>query len=146
MADKSPEQITIETLNKENATLKKDLLEAQTLRNQYAAKLDELKPQHAALQTENAALKAENTSLGEDLDKAESLINEQTKKLANAEAAKDENSPLVVTHEDVQYRVLAKQVKIGNKVVKADELAASPELLAQLIASGSGLLQEIEAK
>ncbi|MDO7853163.1 hypothetical protein [Hymenobacter convexus] len=52
----------------------------------------------------------------------------------------------VVTHEGQHYQVLAGQFTTAEgKLVKHDELQGNPELVKQLLADESGLLQLLEA-
>ncbi|MCA8831954.1 hypothetical protein [Hymenobacter pini] len=91
----------------------------------------------ARLRSENAKLKEENAT-------ATATLEEMGEQLANAEAAAPEQ--VVVKHENAQYRVLAQKFQHKGQEVKAADLKKNKELVAELIKSGSGLLQKIEAK
>ncbi|WP_022821898.1 hypothetical protein [Hymenobacter norwichensis] len=91
----------------------------------------------ARLEAENAKLKQENTEAGE-------AIGELNEKLANAEAVAPEK--VIVTHEKVQYQVLAPKFQHKGQVIEAKDLQGNKEVLAELVKAESGLLAKVEAK
>ncbi|GAA3953954.1 hypothetical protein [Hymenobacter algoricola] len=93
------------------------------------------------LKAQNATLTAENKQLKADAKASEGIIAGQAKKLANIEAAQGEDAPIVVTHEDNQYRVLGKQFNIKGAIVKASELGENEEAVKHLVVTQSDLLQ-----
>jgi hypothetical protein len=88
-------------------------------------------------------LERENAQLQEEKTTAEEAVVELNEKLANAEAVAPEQ--VVVTHEKVKYRVLAPQFQHNGQLIKAQDLQANKEVLAELIKAESGLLLKLEA-
>ncbi|HEX8348338.1 MAG TPA: hypothetical protein VF598_00120, partial [Hymenobacter sp.] len=144
--DKSPEQITIDTLTKENKSLKDTVKVLEGVRDTLIKERDGLVVKNQEQAGTITELQNENKSLSEDLDNAEVLINEQTEKLANAVVANGPNAPVIVSHDGKKYRVLGKKINVDGQSVLVADLVNNKELVAKLVESGSGLLREIEAK
>ena len=53
--------------------------------------------------------------------------------------------PVIVTHENVSYRVLAPKFQHNGLDVDAHTLRQNPDLVRELVESGSGLLVKVEA-
>lgn len=91
-----------------------------------------------------ARLTAELEAKQRLVDDQNTIITEQSEVIANAEAAQTQAEVIIVSYEQKQYRVLAKQFNINGKVVKAAELAQDKESLKYLVEKKSGLLQLVE--
>lgn len=94
------------------------------------------------LEQKVARLEAENAQLQNDKTTAEEAVVELNEKLANAEAVAPKQ--VVVTHEKVKYRVLAQQFQHKGQLIKAKDLQANKEVLAELVKAESGLLLKLE--
>ena len=69
----------------------------------------------------------------------DAIINGQAEKLEAAEAATDGRP--VITHQGKHYRVLAPEFDLNGETVKATDLKDNKEVVEQLLAKKSGILQ-----
>ena len=135
-----------------SAALEKQLAEAIAQIEGLKTENGQLKAQAISLTTDrdtlaqaNKELAAEIDEKAEELAQAEALIEEQSDKLAAAEVSQAEG-PVIVTHDKVQYRVLAPKFSHHGLDVDAHTLRNNPDLVRQLVEDASGLLQKVEAK
>lgn len=121
----APQELTPAQLKKQNDQLTRQLA---TLTEKY----EKLKGEHVELKTAHAERASE-------LKQAEAIIDEQTQKLAVADAKGGD--AVIVTHERKQYRVIGKQLNVEGHVHTAESLTKNPDVVAQLVRSESGFLQ-----
>lgn len=81
--------------------------------------------------------------LKQELEEANGIIAEQTEKLAESELRTAGTLP-VVTYDKEQYQVTAAKFNFKGTDYAAEALSSSPDLVKELITSGSGLLVKIE--
>lgn len=123
-------QKQLDTAQRENAQLKEQL----------AAK----KADNETLATANQQLTGELAEKADELAKAEELLERQNAQLKAAEVGQA-LGPVVVTHANESYRVLAPKFQHHGLDVDAHTLRQNPDLVRELIESGSGLLVKVEA-
>lgn len=121
----APQELTPTQLKKQNDQL-----------NRQLANLTE---KHEKLKGEHQELKAAHTERASELKQAEAIIEEQTQKLAVADAKGGD--AVIVSHEKKQYRVIGKQVNVDGHVHTAESLTKNPDVVAQLVRTESGFLQ-----
>ena len=121
----APQELTPAQLKKQNDQL-----------NRQLASLTE---KHEKLKGEHQELKAAHTERASELKQAEAIIEEQTQKLAVADAKGGD--AVIVSHEKKQYRVIGKQLNVDGHVHTAESLTKNPDVVAQLVRSESGFLQ-----
>lgn len=121
----APQELTTAQLKKQNEQLTRQLTSLTTAHEKLKGTHEELKSAHK-----------EKTS---ELKQAEAIIDEQTQKLAVADAKGGD--AVIVTHERKQYRVIGKQLNVEGHVHTAESLTKNPDVVAQLVRSESGFLQ-----
>ena len=121
----APQELTPAQLKKQN--------------DQLSRQLAALIEKHEKLKGEHQELKTSHTERASELKQAEAIIEEQTQKLAVADAKGGD--AVIVTHEKKQYRVIGKQLNVEGHVHTAESLTKNPDVVAQLVRSESGFLQ-----
>lgn len=130
-------QKQVDALTSENAGLK-------TENGQLKGQVISLTGDRDTLATANKSLATELEEKTEELAQAETLIEEQSGRLAAAEVGQAEG-PVIVSHEKAQYRVLAPKFSHKGLDVDAHTLRQNPDLVRELVEANSGLLQKVEA-
>lgn len=117
--------------------------------SQAEVTVEELQEQNAKLATTNAELSDKVAEQAELLAAQEKMITELMDKLQSTEHAL-ETGEVIVESGGQKYKVIGKHLPtlsqagtIGAKSIPAQEAAKHPEVIAELIAIGSGFLQPL---
>lgn len=109
--------------------------------------MEDLKKEIAELSAKVKALETENSELKEQLSKLESdsktTIEELTKQL-KAEASKVSGNKVVVKHDKRSFEVVIPKFRHEGEEISAEELAKKPQIVKELVESGSSVLKEVE--
>lgn len=136
--DKSVDlQNQVDSLTSENTALKAE-------NSQLKGQVSTLTNDRDTLAKANAVLEGKNDELNVQLVEAEDLIEQQTAQLKSAEVGQ-KLGPVIVTHDKEQYQVLVPRFSHAGNLVEAASLRQNPDLVRQMVESGSGLLQKVEA-
>lgn len=115
-----------------------------------AATQEALAKSDKALETEkaaHAATSAERDSLKEDAKEAGQVIADLSQQLSQAQNSTGKPAARQVEHEGKKYHVIVPQFRMmGSSTIRtAEEVTTGSDLLAELVRSKSGVLEEVPA-
>lgn len=135
MAELTNEQI-IQALEKETAELQKQLAKRDTT---IASQANEITSLKSTVAEKVEAIR----NLEGEADATEKIVAGYETQLKAAKAQGEGGKP-VVTLDGKHYRVLAPRFQHEGQSIDAAELAKNPELVAELVASGTPLLKLVD--
>jgi hypothetical protein len=117
-------------------------LTADQLKAKLEAAEAALKAKDQELSNKNLQLKAQEDALKQQQQEAATLQDELVQQIENLSVQKSDALPVVSIGKD-QYQVLIPRFQLGDDVFEAKNLESNSQLVKDLVAAKSGVLQKI---